>query len=326
MCPRRRVRSSGPTTSGSPRRSAGTSAARAGRGVRPRVIDSGHGWNGSREGVRLALDGPAWLVLAESWSKGWRAYCTDRDGEETDLGEPEPIDGFASGWSAPASCTTARFAFAPQRMATVAYLLSLVAAALMLIFLLVTVVRRTAPGPAVRAPAELPDGDRLVRLGWGWAIAAGLAVGLAGGFLFALRAGVVLAPAHSRSRFAWASSVQAGCSSPRPSASARCPSSTSSSPRAIAAATSSAIPTISSGRTGWRCSPCCACWPPGCCSRRGSGQLPHPDHAVPHQHLANERDPRDEPEPRPVARLDPLDRHLRQAAHEAQHRPDVHGP
>ena len=160
----------------------------------PRVIDSGRGWNGSREGVRLELGGPSWLVLAESWSRGWRAYCTDRDGEETDLGEPEPVDGFASGWRAPASCTSARFAFAPQRIATVAYLLSLVAAALMLIFLLVTVVRRTAPAPALRAPAELPDGDRLVRLGWGWAIAAGLAVGLAGGFLFALRAGAVLLP------------------------------------------------------------------------------------------------------------------------------------
>jgi arabinofuranan 3-O-arabinosyltransferase len=133
-------------------------------------------------------------VLAESWSKGWRAYCTDRDGEETDLGEPEPMDGFATGWKAAASCTTARFAFAPQRMASVAYLLSLIAAVLMVVFLLVTVVRRSEPVAALRRPALIPEGDTLVRLGWGWAIAAGVAAGLAGGLLFAIRAGAVLLP------------------------------------------------------------------------------------------------------------------------------------
>ena len=37
--------------------------------------------------MRLALGGsPAWLVLAESWSKGWHAYCTARGGDERDLG------------------------------------------------------------------------------------------------------------------------------------------------------------------------------------------------------------------------------------------------
>ena len=178
----------------------------------PRVIDTGSGWNGGRDGVRLDLDGPAWLVLAESWSKGWRAYCTDRDGEETDLGEPEPVDGFASGWRAPASCASARFAFAPQRMATAAYLLSLVAAGLMVIFLLAAAAgwrpdllqsrqsRRhltveTGGGPGGRALREaVPAADPLVRLPWRWAVAAGVAAGLAGGFLFALRAGAVLVP------------------------------------------------------------------------------------------------------------------------------------
>jgi hypothetical protein len=165
----------------------------------PRVIDSGHGWNGGREGVRLQLDGPAWLVLAESWSKGWRAYCTGRDGEETDLGRPEPIDGFASGWRAPASCTTARFAFAPQGMASAAYVISIAAVVAMLAFLLLAALRERR---ASRAPAEagaaategVPAGDDLIRVGWTWAIAAGVAVALAGGFLFALRAGAVLLP------------------------------------------------------------------------------------------------------------------------------------
>jgi hypothetical protein len=168
----------------------------------PRVTDSGEGWNGSRDGVRLALNGPAWLVLAESWSKGWHAYCTARGGDERDLGAPEPIDGFATGWRAPADCTQARFAFAPQRAANLAYLLSLAAVAAMLAFLLAAGWRRrhaTAAGAAAREGGAasldaVPAADPLVVLPWRWAVAAAVAVGLAGGFLFALRAGAVLVP------------------------------------------------------------------------------------------------------------------------------------
>jgi hypothetical protein len=150
--------------------------------------------------VRLALDGPSWLVLGESWSRGWRAYCTDRDGDETDLGEPEPIDGFASGWRAGAGCSTARFAFAPQRMADAAYAISVAAVIAMLALLLLA---RWRPDSVQsrefrrHPPAEVPGAaaaDPLLRLPWRWALAAGLAAGLAGGFLFALRAGAVLVP------------------------------------------------------------------------------------------------------------------------------------
>jgi len=175
-------------------------------GALPRVTDPGEGWNGSRDGVRLALNGsPAWLVLAESWSKGWHAYCAARGGEERDLGPPEPIDGFATGWQAPADCASARFAFAPQRAANVAYVLSLAAVAAMLAFLLVALAKGSDPQKRPRssdAPLGLTPSDRSlgltpdppIRLPWGFALAAGLAVGLVGGFLFALRAGVVLAP------------------------------------------------------------------------------------------------------------------------------------
>jgi hypothetical protein len=162
----------------------------------PRVTDSGDGWNGRRDGVRLSLTGPAWLVLAESWSKGWRAYCTSGDGDERDLGAPTPIDGFAVGWRAPAGCTTARFAFAPQKLATGAYLLSAVAVALMLAFLALSLLRRGArrEAPAPDPLAEAPARDPLLRLPWRWALAAGVAAGLAGGFVFGLRVGAVLAP------------------------------------------------------------------------------------------------------------------------------------
>jgi arabinofuranan 3-O-arabinosyltransferase len=164
----------------------------------PRVLDPGDGWNGSRDGVRLALNGPSWLVLAESWSKGWHAYCSTRDGDERDLGPPEPIDGFATGWQAPAGCVTARFAFAPQRLADASYLISGIAALALLAFLLVVEVRRrrgdTGRVPSAVALDAVPAADPPLQLPWRWALAAGVAAGLAGGFLFALRAGAVLAP------------------------------------------------------------------------------------------------------------------------------------
>jgi hypothetical protein len=161
----------------------------------PQVTDSGEGWNGSRDGVKLALGGPAWLVLAESWSKGWHAYCSDRGGDERDLGAPEPFDGFATGWKAPAGCTAARFAFSPQRIANASYLLSAVTALLMLAFLVVAVLRPgTRRATTETAVTQVPAGDPVITLPWRWALLAGVAVGLGGGFLFALRAGAVLAP------------------------------------------------------------------------------------------------------------------------------------
>jgi hypothetical protein len=166
-----------------------------------RVIDSGEGWNGTRDGVRLDLDSGGWLVLAEGWSKGWHAYCTGQRGGERDLGAPTPIDAFAVGWRAPAGCAAARFEFAPQKLATGSYLLSTAAVVAMLALLALSLLRQgalrrcatmrhAAPDPLVAAPAR----DPLVRLSWRWALAAGVAVGLVGGFAFALRAGVVLAP------------------------------------------------------------------------------------------------------------------------------------
>src|SRR5207237_4799371 len=43
-----------------------------------RVVDPGHIGRSSVTGVRVALNGPAWLVLGESFDNGWRATCDGR--------------------------------------------------------------------------------------------------------------------------------------------------------------------------------------------------------------------------------------------------------
>ena len=211
-------------------------------------------------------------------------------------------------------------------MATAAYAISIAAVAAMLAFLLVVALRgrRASRAPAAaharapaaahaRAPAAahtrtpaadpvgfapdaagaVPAADPLVRLPWRWALAAGLAAGLVGGFLFALRAGAVLAPLTVLA-------LGVGVNVRRL--------------LAVAAVCIGALPVIylvfpardrGGNEFGYPNDLVGAHWVAllavlcllvrVCCSRPGSGELPHPDHAVPHQHLANERDPRDEP-------------------------------
>src|SRR5206468_6435705 len=80
---------------------AGSAAPPASPGL---VASLGHGSDGKRTGVRLRLHRPAWLVLGEGYSSGWRAACRSRGGQERPLGSPKPIDGFANGWRVAGSC------------------------------------------------------------------------------------------------------------------------------------------------------------------------------------------------------------------------------
>ena len=154
---------------------AGAAATRGGGAV----VDAGTTSRGRHEGVRVVTAGPSWLVLGESFNRGWRASC---DGD--DLGEPEVVDGYANGWRAPAGCRDVTMAFGPQRALNVGYLFSAVACAVLLVFLLVTR-RRRAPeaGDAGAVAADAPP------VAWRLPTAAlaGLGAGLACGFLFGLR-------------------------------------------------------------------------------------------------------------------------------------------
>jgi arabinofuranan 3-O-arabinosyltransferase len=148
-----------------------------------RVLDPGRDGRGARDGVRLAVAGPSWLVLGESYDAGWRARCDGRS-----LGRPVPIQGFANGWPVERGCRRVSFAFAPNRVLLGGDALSLVACLALLALL---AVRRPRAVPAVLEPL-MPGPARPwpVRR----ALVAALAAGLALAFLFALRAGAVLAP------------------------------------------------------------------------------------------------------------------------------------
>jgi hypothetical protein len=152
-----------------------------------RVTDPGDLGRSSVDGVRLALDGPSRLVLAQSYDRGWRAWCDGRQ-----LGAPRPDAAYGNGWAVDGSCTEARFAFMPDRPVKLTMLASGAACLLMLVALVLRgpPARRAEPAVPGFAPA-----DRPARATWGRAIAIGLAAGVAGAALIALRAGPPVAVA-----------------------------------------------------------------------------------------------------------------------------------
>jgi arabinofuranan 3-O-arabinosyltransferase len=150
-----------------------------------RILDPGGPGRGRLDDVLLRVDGPSWLVLGESYNRGWRAWC----GEHA-LGEPEPVDGYANGWRVDAGCRSARFAFAPNRTALIGYAMSLLACLVCLV--LVARQRRrveAAPVPGDLALREHPEP-------WPMGRALGLAVvaGAVLAFFFGPVAGAVAIP------------------------------------------------------------------------------------------------------------------------------------
>ncbi len=148
-----------------------------------RVLDPGRDGRGARDGVRVAVDGPSWLVLGESYDRGWRARCDGRS-----LGAPVPMQGYANAWPVQRGCRNVSFAFAPNRALLVSDAISLVACLLLLALL--------APAPPARHAGLAGAAARRSAGAWPLrrALVAGVAAALVLGFVFALRAGAVLGP------------------------------------------------------------------------------------------------------------------------------------
>jgi arabinofuranan 3-O-arabinosyltransferase len=153
------------------------------------VLYAGIQRDAARDGVRLHTTAPSWLVLGQSYDRGWRASCDGRD-----LGAPRPMQGYANGWPVGRGCTDVRFSYRPQRLATAGYAVSGLGCVLLLLLLVARRPRAAEAAPAA-APEPLPaPAVAPRRLPPRSALAIGAAAALVLGFCFGLRAGAVLGP------------------------------------------------------------------------------------------------------------------------------------
>lgn len=147
-----------------------------------RVESAGVATRGGRSGVRLELDAPARLVLAESFNRGRRATCDGRD-----LGEPSVGAAFGTAWNVPADCREVEISFAPNRMVNAGYAVSLLVAAILLAVVLRAAARRRREGGAREVRRDEPDAPT-PRLTARQAALVAVPAALALGFVFAARA------------------------------------------------------------------------------------------------------------------------------------------
>jgi hypothetical protein len=154
------------------------------------VTRAGTAGRGSYDHVRVTVDAPSWLVLGEGYNRGWRASCNGRA-----LGAPIPIDGYANGWRVQPGCTDVSFTFAPNRLALIGYLVSLVTGLACLVLIgLGWRRRRDRPEPA---PLDQPGTAEAPVSAWpvGRALAAAVAAAFIFGFVFGVIPGLVSVPA-----------------------------------------------------------------------------------------------------------------------------------
>jgi arabinofuranan 3-O-arabinosyltransferase len=153
--------------------------------VAGRELDPGTMGRGSYDGVRVQVSAPSWLVLGESYNRGWRAEC---DGKS--LGAPQVVDGYANGWPVKPGCGRVSLTFGPQKAVWWGYAIGALAC---LVLLGILLLRRPRRAPeSIEPPLEIDDSPW--RLPFRRALLAGVAASLVFGFLFALRAGVVIGP------------------------------------------------------------------------------------------------------------------------------------
>nr|WP_246336402.1 alpha-(1->3)-arabinofuranosyltransferase family protein [Flexivirga oryzae] len=102
--------------------------------------------------LRVTTNGPTAVVLGQSLAGGWHATANG-----TDLGAPQLIDGYSTGWLLPkAGKYTIQISYAPQRRADVALAVSLAVLLLAVALVVLAVFRKLRP--AKNGPED-PDGE-----------------------------------------------------------------------------------------------------------------------------------------------------------------------
>jgi arabinofuranan 3-O-arabinosyltransferase len=132
--------------------------------------------------LRVTGSRPTWLVLGQSWSRGWRATADGRD-----LGAPVLVDGYANGWLVEPG-QTVHLQWTPQRIVWTGLAISALGVLLCLIILLRVALTPSRVAGATRAhdPAGASWRDGPFRSGpaAGWravavaSVATGTGVGL----------------------------------------------------------------------------------------------------------------------------------------------------
>jgi arabinofuranan 3-O-arabinosyltransferase len=165
-------------------------AGSAGAGAVTRAGGSVSSGRGSYDHVRVTVGAPSWLVLGEGYNRGWRAACNGRA-----LGAPIPIDGYANGWRVQPGCADVSFTFAPNRLALIGYLVSLLTGVACVVLIGLGWRRRRAR-PETTPLGEPGTGEAPVSV-WpvGRALAAAVAAGVVFGFVFGVIPGIVSVPA-----------------------------------------------------------------------------------------------------------------------------------
>lgn len=153
-----------------------------------KVVDPGKLGSSSLEGATVSLDGPSWLTLGQSYSKGWRATCDGRS-----LGASRPMNGYANGWRAPGDCRRVAFAFEPQDTARQGYVISAVVCLLLAAFLVAGWLASRGRERDSAAPPPLRD-ERAAGMALPRAAAIALALTIPLALLFALRTSVFISP------------------------------------------------------------------------------------------------------------------------------------
>ncbi|MGO9819022.1 MAG: alpha-(1-_3)-arabinofuranosyltransferase family protein [Solirubrobacteraceae bacterium] len=141
---------------------------------------------GSYDHVRVSVSGPSWLVLGQSYDRGWQATCNGRS-----LGSPTPVNGYANGWRIGRGCRNVTFTFGPQKLADIAYIVSGIAGLACLVLLLLP----PWTSAAEPAPEEIETDASISASTPARAILAGVVAGAVIAFVFGIQAGIVAIPA-----------------------------------------------------------------------------------------------------------------------------------